>query len=272
MSMEDSMAEDPIHSSSPLTPATPAFGQQPAPPQSNFGFGAPAPSGTSPFQFGTQQNIAPQSPTPFQASSSLEVNGTGSFSLGTGGGDKSGRRFVRVRKTRGRKKLPIFGSSTASIASTASTPMFGSSTSSIASTTSSPMFGSSPVSFTTSTPLFGSSLAASVNNDQMSMEDSMAEDPIHSSSPLTPATPAFGQQPAPPHSNFGFGAPAPSGTSPFQLGTQQNIAPQSPTPFQASSSLEVNGTGSFALGTGGSDKSGRRFVRVNKARGHKRFL
>lgn len=98
------MAEDTVQA----TPVTPVFGQQPAPApsQSNFVFAAPVPSGASPFQFGSQQNIAPQNPSPFQASGSLEFNaggGGGSFSLGTGGNDKSGRKFVKV-KNRQRKK------------------------------------------------------------------------------------------------------------------------------------------------------------------------
>lgn len=100
MSMEDSMAEDTVQAA---TPATPVFGQQPAPLQSNFAFGASTPTGANPFQFGSQQNIAPQNPSPFQASGSLEFNAGGSFSLGTGGGDKAGRKFVKV-KHRPRKK------------------------------------------------------------------------------------------------------------------------------------------------------------------------
>ncbi|XP_061362293.1 nuclear pore complex protein NUP1-like [Gastrolobium bilobum] len=51
--------------------------------------------GASPFQFASQQNIAPQNPSPFQASGSHEFNaGGGSFSLGSGGGDKSNRNFL----------------------------------------------------------------------------------------------------------------------------------------------------------------------------------
>ncbi|KAI9118740.1 hypothetical protein K1719_010185 [Acacia pycnantha] len=199
---------------------------------------------------------------------------------------------------------PMFGSFT-SVASTTSTPMFGSSAASVASTTSTPMFGSSTIASTTSTPIFGgSSLSASsspifsftsagmatstqpvfghpnpvfslgsaANNDQMSMEDSMAEDPIQSASPLTPATPAFGQQPALPQSTFVFGAPPPLGASPFQFGTQQNIASQSSSLFQASGSLEFKGAGSFSLGAGAGagDKSGRKYVKINKNRQRKK--
>ncbi|XP_020222217.1 nuclear pore complex protein NUP1 isoform X1 [Cajanus cajan] len=94
MSM-DSMTEYTVQA----TPrATPIFGQQPAPVQSNFVFGSSTPSGASPFQFGCQQNIASENPSPFQASGSLG----GSFSLGTdgGGGAKSGRKIVKVKHRR----------------------------------------------------------------------------------------------------------------------------------------------------------------------------
>lgn len=103
--MEDSMAEDTVQATPPANqPATPVFGQQPAPLQSNFAFGASTPTGATPFQFGSQQNITPQNPSPFQASGSLEFNAGGSFSLGTGGGDKSNRKYVKVKHRPQRKK------------------------------------------------------------------------------------------------------------------------------------------------------------------------
>ncbi|CAM8878769.1 unnamed protein product [Rhodiola kirilowii] len=129
MSMEDSMAEDTIQASAPLTSV---FGQQQSMPNSGFVFGSPSPSVTTPatslFQFGSQPSPTPpanQSPfqvpgsfngggsfslgtgggdkanqSPFQAPGSF--NGGGSFSLGTGGGDKAGRKIVKVK--RGPKK------------------------------------------------------------------------------------------------------------------------------------------------------------------------
>ncbi|CAL5195157.1 unnamed protein product [Lathyrus oleraceus] len=100
MSMEGSMAEDTVQATQP---ATPVFGQQPAQAQSNFVFGAPTPTEASPFQIGGQQNIAPHNPSPFQASGSLEFNAGGSFSLGTDGIDKSGRKHIKI-KHRQRKK------------------------------------------------------------------------------------------------------------------------------------------------------------------------
>ncbi|KAI4373109.1 hypothetical protein MLD38_011271 [Melastoma candidum] len=83
-------------------PAGSLFGQQSvssAPlPSSNFVFGSGA---SSSFQFGGQPSFAPPTnPSPFAASGSLGLNssGGGSFSLGTGGGDKSGRKIIRVKR------------------------------------------------------------------------------------------------------------------------------------------------------------------------------
>ncbi|MED6205907.1 hypothetical protein PIB30_022035 [Stylosanthes scabra] len=167
-----------------------------------------------------------------------------------------------------------FGASTAPVAS--SGPPFGTSTGSVSSTSSPLMFTSTPqFSFTsaaastssqnafgTPSPVFSFGSAPvnnNNNNDQMSMEDSMAEDTFQATPPA-PVTPIFGQQPPPAQSNFVFGASAPSGASPFQFG--QNTAPQNPSPFQATGSQEFNAGGSFSLGTGGGDKSGRRMVKV----------
>ncbi|KAL9274213.1 Nuclear pore complex protein NUP1-like protein [Drosera capensis] len=95
----DSMAEDSVQVAAP---SVPAFCQSPmaAPPSSGFVFGATPSPMTNPFQFGGQPNLQVPAPgiSPFQPSGSLESN-PGSFSLGTGGNDKSNRRFIKVRKT-----------------------------------------------------------------------------------------------------------------------------------------------------------------------------
>ncbi|KAK8651125.1 hypothetical protein V6N13_140739 [Hibiscus sabdariffa] len=93
--MEDSMAEDTVQAS----PAFPTFGQ-PAitPPASGSPFGASNPAAGT-FQFGAQPTTA-LNPSPFQASNSQEFGAGGSFSLGAIGGDKSARRYVKVRKQR----------------------------------------------------------------------------------------------------------------------------------------------------------------------------
>lgn len=101
MSMEDSMAED-----STQTPSSsvPAFAQASGgTPGFMFGSGTPTPS-TASFQFGGQTNQPQPSPqNPFQASGSVEFNAGGSFSLGSGGGDKSARRILRVKSKNRRK-------------------------------------------------------------------------------------------------------------------------------------------------------------------------
>ncbi|XP_024989451.1 nuclear pore complex protein NUP1-like isoform X1 [Cynara cardunculus var. scolymus] len=118
--------------------------------------------------------------------------------------------------------------------------------------------------FGNSTPVFGATTTSPNNNDQMSMEDSMAEDSMQTPSPVS----QFGQAPAAaPGFMFGSATPTPNPAAglPFQFGGQPNQAPTQ-NPFQ-SSSVEFNaGGGSFSLGSGG-DKSGRRIVRVkNKNR------
>ncbi|KAL9676254.1 hypothetical protein QQ045_004467 [Rhodiola kirilowii] len=106
MSMEDSMAEDTIQASAPLTPV---FGQQQSMPNSGFFFGSPSPSVTpSLFQFGSQPSpTPPANKSPFQAPGGF--NAGGSFSLGTGGGDKAGRKIVKLlRFNRAGEGLGVF--------------------------------------------------------------------------------------------------------------------------------------------------------------------
>ncbi|KAL0317208.1 UNVERIFIED_CONTAM: Nuclear pore complex protein [Sesamum angustifolium] len=107
------------------------------------------------------------------------------------------------------------------------------------------------------------------NNDQMNAEDSMAEDPVQSSAP---SLPVFGQPSvSPPPSGFTFGSTVASQANPFMFGGQQNqVAPQNPSPFQASGSLEFNAGGSFSLGSGGGDKSGRKIVKINRNKNRKK--
>ncbi|PPR93637.1 hypothetical protein GOBAR_AA27034 [Gossypium barbadense] len=99
----NSMAEDTVQAS----PAVVTFSQQPiSPPAPGFVFGASNPPAAGSVPFGTQPSIAaPKNPSPFLASGSLEFGGGGSFSLGTSGGDKSARKFVKVRKQR--KKMSL---------------------------------------------------------------------------------------------------------------------------------------------------------------------
>ncbi|GJX42837.1 hypothetical protein Tco_0257827 [Tanacetum coccineum] len=127
MSMEDSMHEDSIQTPSPAIPAfAPASAGKPV---FAFNSGTPTPSpSTGPFQFGVQTNQPPSqnpfqvqtnqppsqnpfqvtnqppSQNPFQASGSLDLHAGGSFSLGSGGGDKSNRRIVKASKSKNRRK------------------------------------------------------------------------------------------------------------------------------------------------------------------------
>ncbi|KAL4575326.1 hypothetical protein LXL04_022168 [Taraxacum kok-saghyz] len=123
---------------------------------------------------------------------------------------------------------------------------------------------SSMFSFSSSSPVFpNNNNHITTGNDQMSMEDSMAEDSMQTP---TPVPSPFGQPPG-----FMFGAhvaapPQAAAPAPFQFG---GPAPQNP--FQ-SSSVEFNGGGgSFSLGSGG-EKAGRRIVRVNKSKNRRNYL
>ncbi|KAK4708092.1 hypothetical protein R3W88_029017 [Solanum pinnatisectum] len=113
--MEDSMAEDLVQAPAPAV----SFGQPSVSPSpGGFAFG----SAPNPFQFGGQQSqaapqnpspfaassslvqAAPQNSSPFAASSSLEFGGGGSFSLGSSDPDKSGRKIVKVNRSKHRRK------------------------------------------------------------------------------------------------------------------------------------------------------------------------
>ncbi|KAL6494280.1 hypothetical protein OROGR_031080 [Orobanche gracilis] len=101
MNAEDSMSEDPVQQQHQLSAVSPMFGQ-PAP-SSTFTFGLQQPG---PFMFAGQQNqiALPQNPSPFQASGSLGFSAGGNFSLGSGGGEKSGRKIVKISRSKNRKK------------------------------------------------------------------------------------------------------------------------------------------------------------------------
>uniref|UniRef100_A0A0A9GT61 Uncharacterized protein n=1 Tax=Arundo donax TaxID=35708 RepID=A0A0A9GT61_ARUDO len=101
---EDSMADD----TNQATPApAPIFGSSPFAQQNSSPaapvFGAPAVQSGGIFQFGGQQQGSAQQNPSFPPAGSLEFQG-GNFSLGSagGGGDKSSRRVIKVK--RGPKK------------------------------------------------------------------------------------------------------------------------------------------------------------------------
>lgn len=108
---------------------------------------------------------------------------------------------------------------------------------------------------------FGSSSPA---NDQMNVEDSMADDTvqIQTAMPIAPAFSPVANTTAP--STFSFGSPQPSGSVPFQFGSQQSaVFPPAQSPFQSTGNLEFGVSGSFSLGSAG-DKSTRKMIRVRK--------
>ncbi|KAJ0771338.1 hypothetical protein HanPI659440_Chr07g0267831 [Helianthus annuus] len=163
-----------------------------------------------------------------------------------------------------------FGASTTSMPSASSSPfMFGSSNAGASTGSSVFSFSSKPSSpapvFGNSTPVFGTSPTS--NTDQMSMEDSMADDSNQTPSPA----PAFGQASSgtPPGFMFGSATPTPPTTVQppgFLFGAQTNQPqPQAQAPSQSPfPATQFSAGGSFSLGSGGDDKSNRRIVRVKR--------
>ncbi|KAF5799161.1 hypothetical protein HanRHA438_Chr07g0311371 [Helianthus annuus] len=163
-----------------------------------------------------------------------------------------------------------FGASTTSMPSASSSPfMFGSSNAGASTGSSVFSFSSKPSSpapvFGNSTPVFGTS--PTNNTDQMSMEDSMADDSNQTPSPA----PAFGQASSgtPPGFMFGSATPTPPTTVQppgFMFGAQTNQPqPQAQAPSQSPfPATQFSAGGSFSLGSGGDDKSNRRIVRVKR--------
>ncbi|PPR93638.1 hypothetical protein GOBAR_AA27035 [Gossypium barbadense] len=255
-----------------------------------FGFGAPAAptstaltQGLNPFNaadnqascsrnwhcsiFGSSASVAKpfSSGASFGISSSSSETNSLSSSSGIAAGAFGSNWQAPKTLTFGSSSGFSFGSSTSVSAPSSAPTIFGSSTgassssifsftSAAAATPSQPVFGN-----TSPGLVFGST--PSSNNDQM--EDSMAEDTVQAS----PTVVTFSQQPiSSPASGFVFGASNPSGAGSVQFGGQTSIgAPQNPSPFLASGSVEFGAGGSFSLGTGGSDKSARKFVKAHMA-------
>ncbi|XP_039045627.1 nuclear pore complex protein NUP1-like [Hibiscus syriacus] len=183
------------------------------------------------------------------------------------GSSSSGFSFGSLASVTAPSSAPsLFGSSTgassnssfsftSAAVATPSQPVFGNSSPGV-------VFGSAPA--VCATPLqsvFGISSPSLVfgstpsrSNDQM--EDTMAENTVQAS----PAVSTFGQPP----SGSPFSASNPGGST-FQFGAQPTT-PHNPSPFQASSNQELGAGGSFSLGSGGSDKSARRFVKARRQR------
>nr|XP_043632929.1 nuclear pore complex protein NUP1 isoform X2 [Erigeron canadensis] len=284
----------PFHFGSPASFAasTPAFGASATP---AFGASATPAFGTSASAFGASATPAFGASTPaFGASapafgSSAPAFGSSAPAFGSSAsfGLMAASSEGKSSNTTSVSTTSIFGStwqappSSGSGSTLGSSPSstvfsFGASSTPMPSTTTSPIvFGASntaasfmttgatnssfsgPSVFGNSAPVFGAATLSPNNNDQMSMEDSMAEDSMHTPSSISP----FGQAPvSAPGFMFGSSTPTPTPTAnTFQFAGQPNQTPQ--IPFQ-SSSVEFNaGGGSFSLGSAG-DKSQRRMVRV----------
>ncbi|KAK1270163.1 hypothetical protein QJS04_geneDACA012940 [Acorus gramineus] len=165
---------------------------------------------------------------------------------------------------------PVFGSSTGfsfTSGTTASSSSGFSFTSSTNTSSSSGFpFTSSTINSTPPQPMFGMPTQATGfvpgspgNNDQMSVEDSVADDSSLKPSSAMPMIPAFGQTPPPP--NMMFGSPA----IPTGGGNMQNQSP-----FLPQGGMEFT-TGSFSLGSSGpADKSKRKMIRVNRDKHRKK--
>ncbi|KAI3991347.1 hypothetical protein MKX01_034666 [Papaver californicum] len=248
-------------------------------------FGNPAPAANP---FGSSTGFGQSSSTPFSMTAGSFSSGTAANSLFSSSSQSApsavfGSGFASGASTGG---FP-FGASKPNAGSTPSASTgfsFGSLTTPVG--RSAPLPVSSPFSFssaaagtaslnslsptvsgfgTPSPGMFGTS----PNNDQMNMEDSMAEDVLQASAPVVPA---FGQSTSS-TSPFMFSSPPPSGGSPFTFSGQQNpVTPQMPNPFQApQGEFGLGGTGSFSLGsTGGGDKSGRKIIKVRRDKLRKR--
>ncbi|XP_020577072.1 nuclear pore complex protein NUP1-like [Phalaenopsis equestris] len=217
----------------------------------------------------------------FQTGSNT-INSGFSFSASASSSSPTGNNISPVATS------GLFGGSSLGPSSSISSSLFGSSPStglsfglkSTASGVPSFGFGSSSVpafSFTSSsatmsaspaTPVFemrstsGGFSSVSQNNDQMSVEDTMADD----TNQAPASTVTFGQPNNNPYSNFVFGSAVPSsGTNPFQFNSQQNPPTlQNPNPFQTGGNSEFAPGGSFSLGSGGGDKSSRKIVKVRR--------
>ncbi|KAH9621829.1 hypothetical protein KSS87_010978 [Heliosperma pusillum] len=220
-----------------------------------------APSPTSPvFSFGLGSSGAASSTPVFGASSSIPAFGASS-STPAFATTSSATPFGATTSASASNSLPfVFGgnSGVAASAPAMTHSLFQSQpAASTPAITNSP-FQSLPAFGNPSSQPFTFGSTPAINGDQMTMEDTMAED---SSQPSTPPPGAFVAPISAPSGGFAFNA-APAAASPFQFNTQPTQI-TSPNPFQPSGSLEFNGgTNSFSLGT--SDKSQRRIVRVKK--------
>ncbi|KAL3630067.1 hypothetical protein CASFOL_023051 [Castilleja foliolosa] len=249
-------------SSSGTTPGSTSF---------SFGFGSASScststngSSTAPL-FGFSANSSGSAPVTNTAASSLSSGASAVFNFTESSSASSSSAPPPSTVFGSSWQSPTFGASTF----TSPSPSTGFAFSSSGLAKASPSFLSSP-SINQQQPVFGSGFGAAASPDQMNAEDSMAEDTVLQTTAAAaapaPAFPLFGQpSSSTPPAPFAFGS------SPFMFGGQQNqAAPPNLSPFQASGSLDFNAGGSFSLGSGGGDKSGRKMVRISKSKNRKK--
>uniref|UniRef100_A0A0E0KJX9 Nuclear pore complex protein NUP1 n=1 Tax=Oryza punctata TaxID=4537 RepID=A0A0E0KJX9_ORYPU len=216
-------------------------------PGSGFAFSSPSSSAgssltmasTSMFSSSSTASSSPAFSNPFGSSSSPPSMFTFGQSASSGGGFSFG-----AQSSPAFSQAPVFSFTSASASMNSSTPQ--------------PAFG-----MTNANTAFG---MGSPGNDQMNVEDSMADDTnqaapapaqIFGSSP-------FGQPASSPAAPV-FGAPAVQSAGVFQFGGQQGSMQQNAAFPPAGGSLEFQG-GNFSLGSGGGggDKSSRRVIKVKR--------
>ncbi|CAI0410602.1 unnamed protein product [Linum tenue] len=210
----------------------------PATADGSSGFGSS--SIPNPFSTGTSSGVPSSTPSS-ESNKSVSTNASTSSPL-FGSSWSTTPVFGSVSSSPASSSGFVFGVSSSSGASTAGATAFGSSANATSSSSpfsfsapaanpppSQPVFGNpttTPSFAFGSTPSFGST-QPSVSNDQMGMEDSMAEDTVQAT---TPSIPLFGQQTAiPPSSGFIFGSAASpttgnplfGSTAPLSAGTPQ---------------------------------------------------
>uniref|UniRef100_A0A0D9VZY6 Nuclear pore complex protein NUP1 n=1 Tax=Leersia perrieri TaxID=77586 RepID=A0A0D9VZY6_9ORYZ len=230
---------------------------------SPFAFSSPSTSAassltmasTSMFSSSSTPSSSPAFSNPFSSSSSPSSMFTFGQSSSSGGGFSFGAQSSPASSgggfSFGAQSSPAFSSQTPPFS-------FTSASAGMNSSSPQPAFG-----MTNTNTAFG---MGSPGNDQMNVEDSMADDtnqaapapaPIFGSSP-------FGQPGSSPAAPV-FGAPAAQSSGVFQFGSQQGSMQQNAAFPPAGGSLEFQG-GNFSLGSGGGggDKSNRRVIKVKR--------
>uniref|UniRef100_A0A0E0D7Y4 Nuclear pore complex protein NUP1 n=1 Tax=Oryza meridionalis TaxID=40149 RepID=A0A0E0D7Y4_9ORYZ len=217
-------------------------------PGSGFAFSSPSSSAgssltmasTSMFSSSSTASSSPAFSNPFGSSSSPPSMFTFGQSASSGGGFSFGAQSSPAFSS----QAPVFSFTSASMNSSTPQPAFG---------------------MTNANTAFG---MGSPGNDQMNVEDSMADD-TNQAAPAPAPAPIFGSspfgQPASSPAAPVFGAPAVPSAGVFQFGGQQGSMQQNAAFPPAGGSLEFQG-GNFSLGSGGGggDKSSRRVIKVKR--------